>query len=113
MNDAALIAAAPLFEGEHDFTAFAAADERDKEGRSKVRRILSSAARRDGDLLVYRVTGSGFLKHMVRNNVGTLIETGKGNADPDRIRWLLSAPHGVKANPTAPAKGLHLIEVQY
>lgn len=113
MNDEAFIAAAPLFEGEHDFSAFAAADDRDALGRSKVRRIFRSAATRTGDLLIYRVTGSGFLKHMVRNIVGTLIEAGKGNASADRIRWLLSAPPGIRATPTAPAQGLFLIEVRY
>jgi tRNA pseudouridine38-40 synthase len=113
MSDDAFIAAAPLFEGEHDFTAFAAADERDAEGRSKVRRIFRSLAERSGDLLVYRVSGSGFLKHMVRNISGTLIEAGKGNASPDEIRHLLMAPAGARANPTAPARGLFLTEVVY
>lgn len=113
MNDTAFIEAAPLFIGEHDFSAFAAADDRDALGRSKVRRIFTSSAIRTGDLLVYRVTGSGFLKHMVRNIVGTLLEAGKGNASPERIRWLLSAPSGARANPTAPAQGLFLIEVKY
>jgi tRNA pseudouridine38-40 synthase len=113
MNDDAFIAAASLFAGEHDFTALAASDDRDAEVRSKVRTIFASVAERSGDRLVYRVTGSGFLKHMVRNIVGTLLEAGKGNASEDRIRWLLSAPPGVKANPTAPAQGLFLIEVRY
>jgi tRNA pseudouridine38-40 synthase len=113
LNDRAFIAAARLFEGEHDFTAFSSADDSDAHGRSKVRRIFSSTAERDCDLLVYRVNGSGFLKHMVRMIAGTLIEAGKGNADGDRIRWLLSAPSGVKAIPTAPAAGLRLVRVYY
>jgi tRNA pseudouridine38-40 synthase len=113
MDDEAFIAAARLFEGEHDFTAFAAADDSDAQGRSKVRRIFSSAAERTPALLSYRVNGSGFLKHMVRMMVGTLLEAGKGNADEDRIRWLLSAPPGVKAVPTAPAHGLRLVRVYY
>ena len=97
---------ARALEGEHDFTAFAAADERDAEGRSKVRTIFGSEARRAGDRLIYRVRGSGFLKHMVRNIVGTLIEAGKGNIEnldvlPDRT------------GPTAPAKGLFLVNVEY
>jgi tRNA pseudouridine38-40 synthase len=50
---------------------------------------------------------------MVRNIVGTLVEAGKGNASPDGIRHLLSAPAGARANPTAPARGLFLIEVVY
>jgi tRNA pseudouridine38-40 synthase len=113
MDDGRFMEAAPLFEGEFDFSCFAASDDRDAEMRSKVRRILFSRAERCGDRLVYRVTGSGFLKHMVRNIVGTLLEAGKGNVDPAKLRWLLSAPAGVKAGPTAPARGLFLIQVQY
>lgn len=113
MDEGAFIAAAKLFEGEHDFSAFAASDEIDALGRSKVRRIFASSAERSGDLLVYKVNGSGFLKHMVRAIVGTLIETGKGNIDNARVRWLLSAVEGAKATPVAPARGLHLVRVFY
>jgi tRNA pseudouridine38-40 synthase len=113
LDEGALIAAAALFEGEHDFSAFAAADESDAVRPCKVRRIFVSTVERTSALLVYRVTGSGFLKHMVRNIAGTLIEAGKGNADRNRIEWLLSAPAGVKANPTAPAQGLFLVQVDY
>ncbi len=113
MRDDAFCEAARLFTGEHDFSAFAASDDRDALGRSKVRTIFSSEAQRTGDLLVCRVTGSGFLKHMVRNIVGTLLEAGKGNVNTDHIRWLLSAPANVKANPTAPPRGLFLIKVRY
>lgn len=113
MRDEQFMNVAPLLEGEFDFSCFAASDERDAEGRSKVRRIFASRAERTGAVLVYRVTGSGFLKHMVRNIVGTLIEAGKGNVGPDQIRWLLSAPAGVKAVPTAPACGLFLVQVNY
>lgn len=97
---------ARAFEGEHDFTAFAAADESDAEGKSKVRRIFGSELRRDGERLIYRVRGSGFLKHMVRNIVGTLIEAGKGNVED-----LGTLP--VRCGPTAPAKGLFLVSVEY
>ena len=94
------------FEGEHDFTAFAASDERDSEGRSKVRTVFSSAIERPPGRLVYRIRGSGFLKHMVRNIVGTLIEAGKGN-----IADLTCLPD--RCGPTVPAKGLFLINVEY
>ena len=97
---------ARAFEGEHDFTAFAASDERDAEGHSKVRTIFASVLERSPGRLIYRVRGSGFLKHMVRNLVGTLIEAGKGNiADLGRL------PE--RSGPTAPAKGLFLINVEY
>lgn len=113
LNEAKFMEAATLFEGEHDFAAFAAADDADALGRSKVRRIFRSKAWRDGSCLYYRVRGSGFLKHMVRNIVGTLIEAGKGNVSPENIRWLLGAPPSVRATPTAPAKGLFLCKVEY
>jgi tRNA pseudouridine38-40 synthase len=112
LDEQRFIALAGLFEGEYDFSAFAAADERDAEGQSKVRRIYSSRAERTGPRLVYRVCGSGFLKHMVRNLAGTLIESGKGNVDERQLRWLLTAP-GVKSGPTAPACGLFLVRVDY
>lgn len=105
--------AASVFEGEHDFSAFAASDIRDLEGGSKVRTVFSSIARAEGDRLTYRVRGSGFLKHMVRNLVGTLLECGKGNLTAEQIRALLEPGCNVKAGPTAPARGLFLVEVEY
>jgi tRNA pseudouridine38-40 synthase len=113
MRDERFIEVAKLLEGEFDFSCFAASDDRDGKGKSKVRTIFKSVAYRSDERLIYRVTGSGFLKHMVRNIVGTLLEAGKGNVDEDRMRWFLSAPTGVKAGPTAPACGLFLIEVHY
>ena len=74
-----MIEAAPLLEGEHDFTAFAASDDQDAKGRSKVRNISLSRLTSEGERACYRVRGSGFLKHMVRNIVGVLLEVGKGN----------------------------------
>ena len=106
LDEDRMIRLAAAFEGEHDFTAFAAADDRDAEGKSKVRRMFSSVLERPAGRLVYRVRGSGFLKHMVRNLVGTLIEAGKGNIDD-----LTALP--AKSGPTAPAKGLFLVNVEY
>jgi len=107
-----MAALAPLLEGEHDFTAFAASDERDLEGGSKVRTIFSSVVEKAPDRLLYRVRGSGFLKHMVRNIVGTLLEAGKGNLDEAGLAALLASAAS-KAGPTAPAKGLWLVGVEY
>jgi tRNA pseudouridine38-40 synthase len=105
LNEGQMAESARKFEGEHDFSAFAASDERDAEGRSKVRRIFSSELERRDARLIYRVRGSGFLKHMVRNVVGTLIEAGRGNIDCSSLP--------VKSGPTAPAKGLFLVSVEY
>jgi tRNA pseudouridine38-40 synthase len=111
LDEARMIALAPLFEGEHDFTAFAASDDRDAGGGSKVRTVFHSKLERQGEYLIYRVRGSGFLKHMVRNIVGTLLEAGKDNVDEAALRALL-APAG-RGGPTAPAKGLLLVSVSY
>jgi tRNA pseudouridine38-40 synthase len=97
---------ASIFNGEHDFSVFAAADDGDAEGQSKVRTVFSSMLERAPGRLVYRVRGSGFLKHMVRNMVGTLIEAGRGN-----ISEVSELP--LRSGPTAPAKGLFLIGVEY
>lgn len=107
LDEARMMAAARVLEGEHDFTSFATSDESDELGRSKVRRIFSSEVKREGERLIYRVRGSGFLKHMVRNIVGVLIEVGKGNIAPGDV--LRARDPG----PTAPARGLFLVSVEY
>jgi tRNA pseudouridine38-40 synthase len=108
-----MIATAPLLEGEHDFTAFAASDDRDELELSKTRTIFCSRLASDGDRLIYRVTGSGFLKHMVRNIVGVLLEVGKGNLDRPGFLARLEPGCGIPAGPTAPARGLFLMSVEY
>jgi tRNA pseudouridine38-40 synthase len=113
LDEAAMIAAATVFEGEHDFRAFAAADNKLAGEKSKVRRIFSSALIREGDHLIYTVRGSGFLKHMVRNIVGALIETGRGNLDIPALQTLLSTAPRRGAASTSPAKGLTLQSVEY
>jgi len=113
LDEEKMAEAARLFLGTHDFTAFAAADKTDALGRSKVRTIFDSELRRQGRLLIYRVKGSGFLKHMVRNMVGTLIQVGRGNLDPDDVRSFLRAEAPGKAGPTVPPSGLFLVSVDY
>jgi tRNA pseudouridine38-40 synthase len=113
LNEDAMKEAARVFEGEHDFTAFAASDNRDEEEKSRVRRIFRSELVRSGDTLLYTVRGSGFLKHMVRNIVGALVETGRGNLTSAHLTTLFSGDVSSKAGPTAPAKGLTLQSVEY
>lgn len=106
LDQECMVRLAAVFEGTHDFTAFAASDDSDKEGKSKVRTVFSSVLEQAGERLVYRIRGSGFLKHMVRNIVGTLLEAGRGNlADLDVLP--------PRCGPTAPAKGLFLVSVEY
>ena len=108
-----MIAVAPLLEGEHDFAAFAASDERDELEPSKVRTIFCSRLALEGERLIYRVTGSGFLKHMVRNIVGVLLEVGKGNVDRAGFLARLEPGCEIPSGPTAPARGLFLVGVEY
>lgn len=113
LDEEAFVAAAPYFEGEHDFSTFAAADARDELDYSKVRTIFRSEAFLQAGQLMYRVRGTGFLKHMVRNLVGTLLEVGKGNRRPPDIPRLIAACDRSLAGPTAPASGLFLVSVEY
>ena len=106
LDESRMIRLARAFEGELDFTAFAASDESDSENESKVRTIFLSVLETVPGRLIYRVRGSGFLKHMVRNIVGTLIEAGRGN-----IEDLDTLP--ARSGATAPAKGLFLVSVEY
>ena len=76
------------------------------------RTIFHSAWHQHEDILIYRVTGSGFLHHMVRNLVGTFVETAT-RLDPDVIPKILAARNRSVAGPTAPARGLFLVEVEY
>jgi tRNA pseudouridine38-40 synthase len=135
--------AAKLFEGEHDFTSFAAVDGSDAEGEPQglseeqnasgrdstsggqpgrheidtamVRRIFTSRMLRRPrtSMLIYEVSGNGFLHHMVRNMVGTLLEVGRGKLEPSDIIRILKARDRAVAGPTAPAQGLCLVRVEY
>jgi tRNA pseudouridine38-40 synthase len=113
LNEKAMLAAAPLLEGEHDFTCFSASDERDLLNQSKVRRVFHSRLEKSPGGLTYEVRGSGFLKHMVRNMVGVLIEIGKGNLAEADVLARLKPGARIPAGPTAPARGLFLVSVEY
>lgn len=113
LHEAAMIEAAPLIEGEHDFTAFASSDEGDSAEASKRRTIFTSAFARKEKLLVYSVTGSGFLKHMVRNIVGVMLEIGKGNLDQRDLLARLQPGCGILAGPAVAPRGLFLVSVDY
>jgi tRNA pseudouridine38-40 synthase len=84
---------------------------------STVRRIFSSSwelrPSEAGELLVYSVRGNGFLHHMVRNLVGTMLDVGRGRLQADEIPGILAARARSAAGPTAPARGLFLHSVEY
>jgi tRNA pseudouridine38-40 synthase len=116
LNRQRMSRAAALLVGEHDFTSFAAADNSgEEEQKSNVRVIILSRLiwRPRTATLIYQVTGTGFLRYMVRNIVGTLIEVGRGKLDPEDIKRILSARDRALAGPTAPSQGLCLKNVEY
>ncbi len=120
LDEVAMVEAAGVVGGEHDFTSFAAVDaekldgeEPGEEPRSNVRCIHSSTWHRRGGEFVYTVCGSGFLHHMVRNLVGTFVLVGKGTMDRQGLQNVLAARSRSAAGATAPARGLFLMNVEY
>jgi tRNA pseudouridine38-40 synthase len=107
----AMAAAAAVLTGEHDFSAFRAADA--DPVLSTVRTVLVSELVRDGDRLVYRIDATAFLKHMVRNIVGTLVEIGRGERPASVMAEVLASRDRRRAGRTAPPHGLVLVEVRY
>lgn len=96
--------------GEHDFSSFRAAG---CEAIHPIRKVYQTALEPRGDLLVYSIEATAFLRHMVRNIVGTLVEVGRGLRKPQSFGALLEARDRNKAGPTAPPHGLYLVEVKY
>ena len=96
--------------GRHDFASFCGAGAQVK---STVRTIRSVDVERFGDMVTIRISGEGFLYNMVRIIAGTLIEIGNGQYPPERMQEILDARDREWAGPTAPAKGLTLLGIQY
>ena len=136
LEESAMVAAAGVIVGEHDFTSFAAVDtERVRRMAAEedlwtsavptsnvrptnvrptnVRTIFSSGWTRQGEEMVYTIRGSGFLHHMVRNLVGTFLLMGKGTVSLEDFGRILKARERTAAGPTAPASGLYLVDVEY
>lgn len=101
--------AAQYYVGTHDFSAFCANKHMKK---STVRAIHSFKIKQDGEELIFTVTGNGFLQHMVRIMVGTLLEVGAHEREPDSISQLYGKTRE-NAGPAVPACGLCLMEVIY
>jgi tRNA pseudouridine38-40 synthase len=100
--------AASLFKREADFTPFSS-----NRLLNPVRKILLSGIDKKGDEIIYTIEASGFLRYMVRTIVGTLIEIGRGQMPPEMIEEIFTKKKRSLAGPTAPAKGLCLIKVNY
>lgn len=129
LDMAAMERAARLLEGRHDFAAFQSAGGAVK---TSVRTVASARVHLDraaeapgsapgptpplpsgGVAIVVEIAADGFLRHMVRAIVGTLVEVGDRRRDPASIRTLLDGGDRAQAGPTAPARGLFLVRVDY
>ena len=102
--------AARLLEGQHDFAAFQTAG---AEPRTTERNVLSSIISAEPPLIRYEIRGTGFLRHMVRSIVGTLVEIGRGRYPAAWIQEVLTSKTRAAAGRTAPAAGLFLVSVEY
>jgi len=116
--------AARRLEGRHDFAAFrgAGSEVATTERTITISRIVvpgmsttEDAEEKScgGRLITYEVTGDGFLRHMVRNIVGTLVDVGLGRRMPESIDAVLATRDRSAAGQTAPARGLFLVAVEY
>ena len=99
-----------VLEGEHDFSSFQASG---CDAAHPTRRIYRNSFELRDNLLVYRIEANAYLRHMVRNIVGTLIEVGREERSPADMAKLLMAKDRTQAGPTAPPQGLFLVEVEY
>ena len=102
--------ACKYFLGEHDFASFCATG---SQVESTVREIYDLHVKKDGNLLTISVTGNGFLYNMVRIIAGTLLKVGGGHILPEEIERIIDGKDRQLAGPTAPAKGLTLVEIRY
>jgi tRNA pseudouridine38-40 synthase len=96
--------------GEHDFSAFRAAD---CQSRSPVRRVDSLQVQREGDLVHIDIAANAFLHHMVRNIAGLLIEVGRGLRTPGEVKTLLEGRDRTRNAATADPEGLCLRRIDY
>jgi tRNA pseudouridine38-40 synthase len=126
-----MIEAAKALVGEQDFVAFQG---RRSDVKTTVRRVLSAelveinidteqpvavspispqSMHREGRLIRFEISGTGFLRHMVRTIAGTLVDIGRGHMEPEDMRRIIDSCDRSRAGQTAPAQGLMLWKVEY
>ncbi|MFC2015263.1 tRNA pseudouridine(38-40) synthase TruA [Chloroflexota bacterium] len=111
LNIEAMNQAARALIGQHDFVSFV----NDKEAAAKitVRKVYRAEIKKEGDIAVFNMAASSFLIHQVRNTIGTLIRVGRGKMNIDQFCSILEAEKPGLGWPTAPARGLCLMQVNY
>lgn len=121
LDVAAMVDAVRRFEGRHDFAAFQASGSSTQTTLRTVLRASASVAPHrlggtvptGGVWIIFEVEGDGFLRHMVRAIVGTVVEVGRGRRSPGHVDGLFEGGERQQAGPTAPAQGLFLVRVSY
>jgi len=114
LDTAAMGAAAALLVGRRNFAAFQAAGSATATSDREVFSSVVTAPKTcDPPLVIYEISGSGFLRHMVRNIVGSLVEIGRGRRPVEWITQVLEGRSRSLAGPTAPPHGLVLVAVEY
>ncbi|MDR2875163.1 MAG: tRNA pseudouridine(38-40) synthase TruA [Methylobacillus sp.] len=106
----AMRVAAKMLLGEHDFSAFRAAQ---CQAKSPVKTLREAEVTRHGDAILFEFRANAFLHHQVRNMVGALVYIGKGEHPPEWIATLLAQRDRTQAPPTFSASGLYLAGVDY
>jgi tRNA pseudouridine38-40 synthase len=110
LDVAAMQAAAQYLVGEHDFSAFRAAE---CQAKSPLKHLRQLEIRRDGDMIVFDLAADAFLHHMVRNIVGCLVYVGKGKHPPEWMKEILESCNRKQAAPTFAPDGLYLRRIRY
>ena len=102
--------AAAYLVGEHDFKSFCSVH---TSAETTVRKLYSAAVREDGEDIVIRVSGAGFLYNMVRIIAGTLLDVGNKKYEPEHIKAILEGCDRTLAGPTLEPQGLTLISIEF
>lgn len=110
LDEAKMQQAAQYLVGEHDFKSFCCVK---TQAESTVRNVHSVEVIREGEFITIRIRGNGFLYNMVRIIAGTLMNVGKGQIEPLKVKEMLEAKDRTIAGPTAVPQGLTLVQIEY
>jgi tRNA pseudouridine38-40 synthase len=110
LNVARMRKAAAFLVGRHDFSAFRGAG---CTAKTPVRTLKALVIRKTGEFIELSLEADAFLRYMVRNITGTLVEVGRGRFTPEDVKSMLESRDRTRAGTTAPPQGLYLVKVFY